>query len=132
MQVSRHWREIPERYRMEAIKCSKCSQIFFPKRVVCPDCKKQDFENIKLSGKGILNTFTIIRVPPAGFADQVPYAIGIVELEEGIKITTQITDCNPEMLKIGDKMVTEFRRINEEGKNGVIMYGYKFVPDRNS
>jgi uncharacterized OB-fold protein len=41
----------------------------------------------------------------------------------------QITDCNPENLKIGDKLAAKFRRMNEEGKTGMIMYSYKFVPD---
>jgi hypothetical protein len=50
-------------------------------------------------------------------------------LEEGVKILAQITDCNPNDIKIGDTFVTKFRRINEEGKTGMIMYGYKFVPD---
>lgn len=129
MQVARHWREIPKRYRLEAAKCADCGKILFPARIICPQCKSINFETINLTGKGELLTYTIIRVAPEGFTDQVPYAIGIVKLEEGINITAQITDCDPETLKIGDKLVTEFRRINEEGKTGMILYGYKFVPD---
>jgi uncharacterized OB-fold protein len=129
MQVAKHWREIPKRYRMEAGKCKKCNGIFFPARLVCPDCSSKEFDTINLSGKGKLNTFTIIRVAPEGFGDQVPYAIGIVELEEGIKVMGQITDCNPEELDNGAKLVTQFRKIREEGKTGIIMYAYKFVPD---
>jgi uncharacterized OB-fold protein len=129
MQVARHWREIPRRYRMEAGKCRKCGKIFFPGRLVCSECGSREFETVRLSGKGKLATFTITRVAPAGFGDQVPYAVGIIELDEGIRVMGQITDCNPELLKIGDRMITKFRRINEEGKTGIIMYGYKFVPD---
>jgi len=129
MQVPRHWREIPERYRLDAVKCKKCQHISFPKRLVCPECGSQEFEKMRLSGKGKLVTFTIIEVAPEGFVDQVPYAVGIVELEEGIQVMGQVTDCDPKNLKIDDSLVTQFRRIREEGKTGMIMYAYKFVPD---
>jgi uncharacterized protein len=129
MQVPRFWREIPKRYRLEAGKCSKCGHISFPQRLICPECGAKEFEKINLSGKGKLATYTIIRVAPEGFGDQVPYAIGVVDLAEGIRIMAQITDCDPETLKTGDQLVTKFRRIREEGNTGAIMYGYKFVPD---
>lgn len=129
MQVPRYWREFPKRYRLEAGKCKKCGFIALPWRLICPECGSQEFQKIKLSGKGKLQTFTITRVAPTGFGDQVPYAVGIVEMEEGVRLMGQITDCDPEALKIGDSMVTKFRRINEEGKTGAILYGYKFVPD---
>ena len=129
MKVAKHWRETPERYRLEAGKCKKCSHINFPQRLVCPECGTKEFEMIRLSGKGKLETYTVIHTAPDGFADLAPYAVGIVELKEGVKILAQITDCNPAELKIGDTLVTKFRRIDQEGKTGMIMYGYKFVPD---
>jgi uncharacterized OB-fold protein len=129
MQVAKYWREIPKRYRMEAGKCTKCQNISFPQRLVCPECGSKSFEKINLSGKGKVATFTITHVAPEGFGDQVPYAVGIVELDEGIRVMAQITDCELDKLKIGDRVVSKFRRIREEGKTGMIMYGYKFVPD---
>ncbi len=127
--VARHWRETPERYRMEAGKCVKCGNIHLPARLVCPECRSREFDTVKLSGKGHLATYTIIRVAPMGFGDLAPFAVGIVELDEGIRVMAQITDCDPEDLKIGDRMTAQFRRINEEGTSGMIMYGFKFVPD---
>jgi len=129
MRVPRYWREIPERYRMEAGKCKQCGSIQFPARLVCPDCKAREFDTILLQGKGELTTFTVIRIAPEGFGDLAPYAIGIVKLDEGIQVMGQIVDCDPDDLNIGDRLVTQFRRINEEGKTGMILYGYKFVPD---
>lgn len=129
MRVPRYWREIPERYRMEAGKCTKCGSIHFPGRAVCPDCGAKDFETIRLSGNGELLTFTVIRVAPQGFGDLAPYAIGIVKLDEGVQVMGQVVDCDPEEIKIGDRVTTQFRRINEEGKAGMIIYGYKFTPD---
>jgi uncharacterized OB-fold protein len=130
MHVARHWRETPERYRLEAGKCKKCGSIQFPDRLICPGCGAREFETINLSGKGELVTFTVIRVAPTGFGDLGPYAIGIVKMDEGVQMMAQVVDCDPTELKIGDRVVTQFRRINEEGKTGMIIYGYKFVPDQ--
>lgn len=129
MNIPRHWRETPERYRLEAAKCRKCGKIAFPARLICPDCGHKEFEKINLSGKGKLLTYTIIRTAPEGFEDFAPYAVGIIEMEEGVRVMGQVTDCDPEELKTGDTLVTKFRRMNEEGKTGLIMYSYKFVPD---
>lgn len=129
MQVAKYWREIPRLYRMEAGQCRKCKNIQFPSRMICPECGAQKFDMIRLSGKGKLITFTIIHVAPDGFTDQLPYAVGIIEMDEGIRVLAQVTDCHPEELKIGDRLLAKFRRIREEGKSGIIMYGYKFVPD---
>ena len=129
MEVAKHWRETPERYRMEASKCSKCGKVLFPERLICPDCGSKEFVKYTLPGKGKLVTYTIIRTAPSGFEDLVPYAVGIIKLDDGVQILAQITDCDPETLKIGDKVVAKFRRINEDRKTGMIYYAYKFVPD---
>jgi uncharacterized OB-fold protein len=66
-------------------------------------------------------------VAPSQFADQAPYAMGIVEVEPGIRLMTQIVDCNLEKIKIGMPVKLEFRKIVEDGEKGVIAYGFKAV-----
>jgi uncharacterized OB-fold protein len=126
---SRYWREIPQRYRLEANKCKKCGFVSFPPRLICPQCQNREFEEAKLAEKGKVLTFTVIRVPPRQFVDQAPYAVGIVELDDGVKLTGQIVDCDFEDLKIGQRVKIEFRKIFDEGEAGIICYGYKFVPE---
>ncbi|MFQ6037656.1 MAG: Zn-ribbon domain-containing OB-fold protein [Candidatus Aminicenantales bacterium] len=126
---SRYWREIPQRYRLEANACSACGVKFFPPREVCPGCGSQELEKTKLAETGRLLTYTIIRVPPQPFVDQAPYAVGIAELDDGVKLMGQIVDCEFDMLKVGMRVKLEFRKIAEEGASGIICYGYKFVPE---
>lgn len=125
---ARYWRETPQRYRLEAGKCKGCGKTLFPPRSKCPKCGGTDFEIVRLPDTGVVRTFTVIRVAPSQFSDQVPYAVGIVELEGGVKITTQIVDCPPEKIHIGQKVKVEFRRIQEDGSAGILCYGYKCVP----
>ncbi len=126
---SRFWREIPQRYRLEAGKCRNCGLIAFPPRIICPACKGRKFEPITLADKGKILTYTIIRVPPQPFVDQAPYAVGIVELDDGVRLMGQIVDFDFEELKIGRRVKIEFRKIFQDGESGVIYYGYKFVPE---
>lgn len=123
-----YWRAIPQRYRLEAGKCKKCDKIFFPPRLICNKCKSRDFEPINLNREGKIVTFSIIRIAPSQFVDQAPYPVAIVELKEGIKICTQIADCELDDIKIGMSVKLEFRKISEEGEAGIINYGYKAVP----
>jgi hypothetical protein len=123
----RYWREIPQRYRLEAARCKKCGYLAFPPRLICPQCQNREFETIRLKDEGRIISYTIIRVPPEPFVDQAPYAIGIIELDDKVKIMAQIVDCDFEEITIGNSVRIEFRKIREEGKSGIICYGYKCV-----
>lgn len=82
----------------------------------------------RLVGKtGTLVAFTLIRVPPAGFMDQAPYPVVVVELE-GKRITAQLVDWRPEHLVAGQKVITVIRRVIHPNTEGVIPYGIKVKP----
>ena len=121
-------REIPQRYRLEAARCAGCKKLAFPPRRICPSCHGESFETVTLSGEGQLLTWTVIHVAPGDFAVQAPYVVGIVELDEGVRITAQIADCNAENLEFGTKVRHVLRRLRAEGEDGILQYGYKFVP----
>ncbi len=128
MGVPRFWREIPYRYQLIGTKCSTCGTCFFPPRWLCPNCRGAGkVEETRLSGGGEVLTYTVVRVPPEGFERQAPYVVGIIKLDEGPRITSQIVDCEPEDVKIGSRVRAVFRKIDEEGPAGAIHYGYKFI-----
>ena len=124
-----HWRRYKERYRLLGTKCENCEKIFFPPRKICPDCRREGKPvPIEFSGKGKVYSFTVIRAPPEGFESFAPYVVGIIELNEGPMLTSQIVDCIPEDVSIGMPVEVCFRKIREEGKDGIICYGFKFKP----
>jgi uncharacterized OB-fold protein len=127
MSVAKYWREVPQRYRFEAKKCKKCNHVSFPPRLICPECGSRSFEDYILKDTGKVLTFTTIEVAPSQFSDLVPYSIGVVELDDGVRITAQIADSQKENIKIGSRIKLEFRKIQDDGQAGIIMYGYKAV-----
>lgn len=127
---ARYWREIPQRYRLEAAKCTSCGEIFFPPRIVCRGCGGREFEQVVLPDTGKLMTYTIIRIAPSEFSTQAPYAVGIAELDNGVRLAAQVVDVDFKDLKVGLPVKIEFRKVREEGEAGILCYGYKFVPVR--
>jgi uncharacterized OB-fold protein len=126
MPSPRYRREMPQRYRLEAAKCTGCGHVSFPPRIVC-DCGTRKFKTEKMSDFGKILTFTTIRVAPKDFETEVPYNVAIVESDNGVRVTTQVVDCKPEDLQIGKKVKFVFRKLFSEGHTGIICYGYKAV-----
>ncbi|HBX24186.1 MAG TPA: transcriptional regulator [Desulfotomaculum sp.] len=113
-------------------RCSNCNTVTFPRWVVCPDCLRDDtMEEIPLSRKGKLYSFSVNRVAPEGF--EAPYITGRVELPEKIRIFSVITGCEPvdDALQIGMDMELVFEPLRKDEK-GNDLVGYKFKPLRNN
>ena len=125
--IVRGWRHISQRYNLIGSKCLQCGEVFFPMRVICPKCRRKGkLEPIKFTGNGKIMSYSVIHTPTDEFKNISPYAVAIIELEEGAKITSQIVDCNTDDIEIGHEVELVFRKIREEGDEGVISYGYKF------
>ena len=128
MSVPRFWREIPYKYRLVGSKCRSCGTVYHPRRPVCPKCGSRDMEDVELSKRGRLLAFTVIRRAPSDLEDYKPYVVGLVELEDGVRVLAQIVDCEPGELRPGLELEATLRRIRAHGPAGVIEYGYKFRP----
>ncbi|MFA5771915.1 MAG: Zn-ribbon domain-containing OB-fold protein [Thermoplasmata archaeon] len=131
MAVPRFWREIGSRYNFQASKCRKCGKIFFPPRDMCSECRRASIgmmQDIQLPDEGKILSYTTIHNGPEAFKMQIPYTMAIIEIDGGVRLTSQIVDCDPSKLRIGMKVKSVFRRIGEDGKAGMIYYGYKFKP----
>lgn len=131
--VARFWREIPQRYNLLGNKCGSCERVYFPPREACPYCRRKSIgkmQDLKLCGKGEVVTYSIVHVGPEDFEEQIPYPIAIIKLDEGPQLTAQIVDCDINDVKIGMRVESTFRRIQEDDYVGAIYYGYKFKPER--
>ena len=128
MPSPRYWREIPGRFRLEAVRCGGCGKVSFPARAVCPGCRGRDLSRLALSRRGTVVTATAVHVAPDDFAMQTPYAVAIVETPEQARLMVQVVDCDPATVAPGLAVTLEFRRIRKEGHGGILCYGHKAVP----
>ena len=96
-------------------RCEQCSQYQFYPRGICAHCWSNNIKWIKSSGKGTVWTYTITHQNrPPGFAEDVPYVLALVELEEGVRMFTNIVGCNPRDVTIGMPVEVTFVRANDQ------------------
>jgi len=94
--------------RLMGGKCRKCGKIHLPPRPLCDKCLSTEFEWVELPKTGRLLTYTIIHVAPPQFQNMTPYAVGIVQLENGVKIPGMIKNVPLDKIRVGMSLKMEF------------------------
>ena len=87
--------EALKKNKLLGLKCSSCGAITVPPKMVCRKCASSDMDIVELSGKGKIQTFTIINVAPEGREDEAPYFIVLTELDEGPWIMGNLEGIDP-------------------------------------
>lgn len=87
--------------RLTGIRCRHCAELAIPPKEFCPACHRRAWELVPLAGHGTISSFTLIRVPPRGRAAEVPYAVAVVRLAEGVSLLGRIVDIPIESLRVG-------------------------------
>ncbi|MHA1398497.1 MAG: Zn-ribbon domain-containing OB-fold protein [Candidatus Heimdallarchaeaceae archaeon] len=128
MQPPKIWREKRQRYLAIGMKCKKCGHKSFPLVMACPACGSNEIEEYKLQKQGELLQFTLVSQASHEMINFSPYVYGLIELEDGVKISGQIVDCKYSELKEGTKVRMIFRVLSRDNDEGLIKYGYKFTP----
>jgi len=88
-----------KQHELRVQKCTACGQLHYPPSAFCPHCSNMTSEWVKISGKGKVYSFVIVRRKYPGF-DQVPYVVSIIETTEGMRMLSNIVGCTPEDVKI--------------------------------
>ena len=87
--TKRFWDDLSQGV-FQANKCFSCNRLTFPPKPFCPHCWSRDVGWVELSGRGRLYAETVVHAAPGVFASEAPYRVGIVDLEEGLRIATRI------------------------------------------
>jgi enoyl-CoA hydratase len=117
--------------RLIGSRCRSCGTYSFPKSYSCPnpDCDVKDVEEVQLSGRGKLASYTIQRYNPPLFKMEPfrPFAIGLVELPEGINVLGILT--TTDNLKIGMALEMVVEGLYTEGENEVVTWKFKPIQE---
>ena len=94
-----YW-EATRRKELLAQRCAACHRFVWYPREACPGCLSTDLDWTPVMGTGTIYTFNVMRKPGNPMmGDEVPYVIALVDLEEGIRMTTNIVDADPRALR---------------------------------
>ena len=105
-----------QRGELRLQRCDACSATYFPPRPFCPKCSSRKVTSFAASGKGRLYSYNINHRPAPGFEAEAPYAIAVVELDEGPRMMTNIVGLpqTPEALQLDMPVQVTFEQITDE------------------
>jgi uncharacterized OB-fold protein len=82
--------------------CKECERPIYYPRYACPVCLSDALEWRPATGRGAVYAFTIVHAPIAPWmADRMPYVAALVDLDEGVRVLTNIVDCDPHEVAVG-------------------------------
>lgn len=88
-------------------RCKSCGDLHHPPGPVCPKCHSFDWDTVQASGKGTVYSFVVMHYPEVPPFDH-PNPIGLVELQEGVRVIAQLVGVKPGEVQIGQKVQVEF------------------------
>lgn len=89
--TERFWTAL-ENGRIETTACTACNEATFPPKPICPHCWHGEVRWITLRPEGRLYSWTRIHAGPAVFEAELPYAVGVVDLDDGIRLALRLHD----------------------------------------
>ena len=112
---SRGYWEALARHELYFQRCRTCGTKRFPPRAVCPVDLSSATEWVRASGCATVHSFTVTYQNQApGFRESLPYVLAVVELEEGLRLMTNVVGCPPDAVRIGMRVEIEFDDVTPE------------------
>ncbi len=87
--TARFWSALAEG-RLLATRCEACERLSFPPKRHCPACRNRSTVWQELGGTGVLYSLTRIHAAPRTFAAEIPYGVGVIDLDEGVRLVTRM------------------------------------------
>ncbi|HEX2172107.1 MAG TPA: Zn-ribbon domain-containing OB-fold protein [Dehalococcoidia bacterium] len=113
--LTRPFWEAAKRHELLIQRCSACGRYVFYPRPICDNCLSPDLQWTRVSGKGRVYSYTVIRQAASKrFAPDVPYLFAIVELAEGPRMATNLVDCPLERARVGLPVEVFFDDVTDE------------------
>lgn len=111
---TKHYWEGAKAGELRLQRCSACDHTYFPPRPFCPECGSRDVAVYKASGRGTLHSYIINHIGAPG--REPPFAVAVVQLEEGPRLMSNILDCDqtPEALELDMPLEVAFEKITDE------------------
>jgi uncharacterized OB-fold protein len=109
-----HWAAAREG-RLALQHCEDCGRFTHYPSAVCEHCLSTNIGTKDVSGTGTVETFSVVyRAFSPDFADDVPYAVALVKLDEGVNLLTWVTGIDPEDVRIGMRVQATFEQVSDE------------------
>ena len=109
---SRFFWEGVEKGELRIQRCGACGTLRHPPRPMCARCRSLAWDSVVASGRGEIYSFVVHHHPPV-YGFETPFAIALVELEEGTRIVGNVTDIAPAEVRVGLPVEVSFVRVDD-------------------
>jgi len=106
-------------------RCDNCGALRFPALDVCARCQHEGASEIALPDEGTVFTYTIVHAAPPGYAGEVPYALGVVELDDGLRVAATLLADDLAALRIGAPARLELFDLAGADGEALRTYGFR-------
>ena len=107
-------------------RCRECGVSVFGPATFCQSCTSFELDAVDLGREGSLFSYTIVRIPPAGWPGPVPYVLGQVELPDGPQVLAEVIDCEHSDLNIGMPVELAIQAVPaQEGGEDKLVYKWR-------
>ena len=90
-----------------AQRCARCGRLRHPPRPMCPECHSLDVEVTTLSGRGVVYSYAVLHHPQHP-AFEYPVLAALIDLDEGVRVVSNLVGVAPDELRIGVPVQVEF------------------------
>ena len=103
-----------QRGELHILRCNACGMYVHLPRPACRSCQSTDLSPARVSGRGVVHSFTVTHFPLPGF--QPPFAVALIELDEqpGLRLASNVVDVAPEDLEIGLPVEVTFEKVADD------------------
>jgi uncharacterized protein len=117
------------RHELVMQRCGSCGRFWFPPSNRCQHCWSDDFAWQPLSGRATVHAFTVYhRAYAAELADQLPYVVAVVEVEEGPRLITNVVGCDPDDVHVGMAVEVTYDDLLDAGEDTPAVSLHAFRP----
>jgi uncharacterized OB-fold protein len=112
--VSAPFWEATQGRRLTVQRCANCERWIWYPRSACPGCLGEDLLWTEVSGQGSVYAVSVHQRPGvAEMKDRVPYAVALVQLDEGVRMLTNVVRCDPESVQVGQRVSVAWEALSD-------------------
>jgi len=104
--------EAAQKGELHILRCNACGTYVHLPRPACRNCQSTDLAPARVSGRGVVHSFTVTHFPLPGFDP--PFAVALIELEEGVRLASNVVDVPPEEMAVGIPVEVTFEKVADD------------------
>lgn len=118
------WNGLKE-HKLLIQRCTDCQTLRVPPRPMCGNCQSLNWDSIESTGRGAVYSYVMPQYPPIPFFDY-PYVVALIELDEGVRIVSNLREIDPESITNGMPVEVFYEEFSDISNNpGLVLHQFR-------